>query len=87
MRSYQDTAWWRDDITGPQREALRRLRATATGSAYAGNLPGVRLSTLRALHRYGLVKTDTGDVIQEGTVVTITQSGRDSIANEGADGN
>jgi hypothetical protein len=80
-RSYQDTAWWRDDITAPQREALRKLAATATGGAYAGNLRGVRLTTLRALHRFGLVKTDTGDVIQSVTFVTITQSGRDSIAS------
>jgi hypothetical protein len=80
-RSYQDTAWWRDDISAPQRAALRMLvEATATGSTIASNLSGVRLATLRALHRFGLIRTATDDTIQRDTVVTITQSGRDSIA-------
>lgn len=81
MRSCQDAKWWLNDITPPQRKALRRLRDTATGGAYATNIAGVTLPTLRALHRYGLVKADT-DVIQRGTFVTITQSGRDSIADD-----
>jgi hypothetical protein len=79
----QERLWYRDDITGPQRKALRRLRDTATGCAYAGNLAGVRLSTLNALHRHGLVKADD-TWIQRGTVVTITQSGRESIADDEA---
>ena len=81
MRSYQDGQWYRNDITSSQRAALRRLAAAATGSDQAGNLAGVRLATLRSLHRYGLVKTDAGDIIQRDTVVAITQSGRDSIAD------
>ena len=65
-----------DDISLAQKRALRALRDTATGSAYAGNLRRhATLATLRALHRYGLIKADQ-DVIQSGTVVTITDSGR-----------
>jgi hypothetical protein len=65
-----------DDISAAQEKALRALCNTATGVAYAGNLRRfASLSTLRALHRYGLVKADH-DVIQMGTVVTITPSGR-----------
>lgn len=73
------TQWWTNDISGPQRSALVRLLATARGCAYAGNLPGVRLATLRALHRYGLVRTDGGEVIQSNTFVYITESGRHSV--------
>jgi len=74
-----------DDISPAQRKALRALRETASGSAYAGNLKRfASLPTLRALHRYGLVKADQ-DVIQGGTVVTITPSGRESAGpQEGA---
>ena len=67
-----------DDISTAQRKALLALCETANGIAYAGNMRRrASLATLRALHRHGLVKADT-DVIQAGTVVTITQSGRDS---------
>lgn len=76
-----------DDISAAQKKALRYLaNETATGSAYAGNMRRyASLATLRALHRYGLVKADQ-DAIQSGTVVTITPSGRESAKSwtEGA---
>ena len=75
-----------DDISPTQKKALRALCETATGSVYAGNLKRhAGLATLRALHRYGLVKADQ-DVIQTGTVVTITQSGRDSAGDPESEG-
>ncbi len=68
-----------DDISAAQKRALRYLaNETATGSAYAGNMRRyATLPTLRALHRFGLVKSDQ-DVIQSETLVTITESGRES---------
>lgn len=75
--------WWRDDLSPAQRRALEALIQTPSGSAYAANLrPKVRLVTLRALHRLGLVRADE-DPIQEGTVVQLTGSGRDSIQQAG----
>ena len=65
-----------DDISAAQRRALQYLASQTTGTAYAGNLRRhASLATLRALHRYGLVKADES-VIQSGTVVTLTESGR-----------
>ncbi|GAC1476187.1 MAG: hypothetical protein PVSMB8_02770 [Vulcanimicrobiaceae bacterium] len=67
-----------DDISPAQKKALRALCNTARGIAYAGNLRRfASLATLRALHRYGLIEADQS-VIQSGTVVTITPSGRES---------
>ena len=66
-----------DDISSAQRRALRLLCKTAKGVAYAENLRGVRLETLRSLHRYGLITLD-GDILTYNSIITITPSGRTS---------
>lgn len=79
----RERTWWRDDLTAPQRAGLVYLRdETPTGGAYAGNIRRmVRLQTLRALHRLGLVMGDRGDVFQESTFVMITSVGTNSISD------
>lgn len=77
----RERLWYRHDISGAQRKALRALRDTVCGCAYAGHLRGVRLNTLQSLHRHGLVSADT-PAVQSGTVVTITDSGRLSISDD-----
>jgi hypothetical protein len=79
----RERQWWRDDLTPAQRAGLIYLRdETENGGAYAGNIRRmVRLTTLRALHRLGLVVGDRGDIFQEGTFVMLTKHGRDSISD------
>lgn len=76
----RERLWYRDDITGPQRLSLRLLADTVSGSAYAGNLRGIRLQTLGSLLRYGLITAES-DPLVAGTVVKITSSGREAIAD------
>ncbi len=87
-RSYTDRIWYRDDVTPPQKEALRRLRDAQNGTARVVDLRQgarvVRLSTLRSLHRFGLVRTSDDEVTYQSTV-TITDSGRESIADSATD--
>jgi hypothetical protein len=56
--------------------ALKALRNTATGGAYAGNLRRfATLGTLRAMHRLGMIRADAG-TIQHGVYVSLTEHGR-----------
>ena len=67
-----------DDISSAQRAALRALNLN--DGCVAENIGmGVRVATLRALHRYGLVRTAGVSEIDENTVVYITEAGRASI--------
>lgn len=83
IASFSQRQSWREDISGPQRRALCLLKGTATGGAYVSHLYKVSLQTLRALHRLGLIWTDTpSEVVQMSTYVHITASGRESVADQ-----
>lgn len=76
--------WWRDDITGPQRAALQKL-SSFSRPRMAGDLTretSIKIGTLRALHRYGLLQADADTlVVGNGSMVEITPSGREAVAD------
>lgn len=67
--------WYRDDPSGPQLLALKDLAATPKGGAWAKDLKTVRLNTLRAMHRLGMITSDTSEVTRE-SYVRLTEHGR-----------
>lgn len=67
--------WYRDDPSGPQLMALKDLSQTAKGGAWVKDLKTVYLVTLKAMHRHGMITSDTPEVTKT-SYVQLTQHGR-----------
>ena len=73
--------YW-DDISHAQRKALRILRDADGSRASELQFQGVSIATLRALHRFGLIRTTTNEIVQTDDAVYITESGKTSVEGE-----
>ena len=71
-----------DDISPAMRRALKALR-DAGGFGVAGDIrPKVRSQTWRSLHRYALIRTSSMDSPHIGSMVYLTDSGREHVGDE-----
>lgn len=68
--------WYRGDPTGPQLRALKALAGSTNSGGYVGSFVNVApLGTFRALHRLGMVTSNTPDVTRN-SYVQLTEHGR-----------
>ena len=68
-----------DQLSSAATAALRLLAAMPNGSCQAGAISGVRMATWRSLQRYSQIRTSDHEEPKENSIITITESGLESI--------